>query len=101
MRVTSTPAAGTPLENSSVISTITVSLCVRDERYILQLNHSRTGGYHCQQQRQQWCWEGAGRRAPKLTVTRKGDTLCQKGCYPMAVCFCVGFFSFGSSLSVR
>src|SRR5262245_18753316 len=34
MRVTSPPAAGTDLENASVISA-TVSLCVRDERYIL------------------------------------------------------------------
>jgi hypothetical protein len=24
------------------------------------------------------------RRAPKVTVTREGDSLCQKGCYPMA-----------------
>src|SRR5258708_39803437 len=24
------------------------------------------------------------RRAPKVTVTRKVDSLCQKGCYPMA-----------------
>jgi hypothetical protein len=30
------------------------------------------------------------RRAPKLTVTREGDTLCQKVCYPLAACF----FSF-------
>jgi hypothetical protein len=27
------------------------------------------------------------RRAPKVTVTREGDSLCQKGCYPMAVLF--------------
>jgi hypothetical protein len=26
-------------------------------------------------------------RAPKVTVTRKGDSLCQKGCYPMALLF--------------
>jgi hypothetical protein len=25
--------------------------------------------------------------APKVTVTRKGDSLCQKGCYPMALLF--------------
>ena len=30
-------------------------------------------------------------RAPKLTVTRKGDTLCQKVCYPMALCFFIFF----------
>ena len=27
------------------------------------------------------------RRAPKVTVTRGGDTLCQKGCYPLALVF--------------
>jgi len=27
------------------------------------------------------------RRAPKVTVTREGDTLCQKGCYPLALVF--------------
>src|SRR5947209_19484515 len=26
-------------------------------------------------------------RAPKVTVTRKGDSLCQKGCYQMALLF--------------
>ena len=31
--------------------------------------------------------------APKVTVTRKGDSLCQKGCYPMAF-----VFLFSSSL---
>src|SRR5207245_3437200 len=33
---------------------------------------------------------GLGRkppRAPKVTVTRKGDSLCQKGCYQMALLF--------------
>ena len=25
-----------------------------------------------------------GRRAPKVTVTREGDSLCQKECYPVA-----------------
>jgi hypothetical protein len=29
----------------------------------------------------------APRRAPKVTVTREGDTLCQKGCYPLALVF--------------
>jgi hypothetical protein len=28
------------------------------------------------------------RRAPKVTVTREGDSLCQKGCYPLALVFC-------------
>ena len=28
-------------------------------------------------------------RVPKVTVTRKGDSLCQKGCYPMACVFLV------------
>jgi len=28
-------------------------------------------------------------RVPKVTVTRKGDSLCQKGCYPMARVFLV------------
>jgi hypothetical protein len=27
------------------------------------------------------------RRVPKVTVTREGDSLCQKGCYPMALLF--------------
>jgi hypothetical protein len=31
---------------------------------------------------------GSVRRAPKVTVTREGDTLCQKGCYPMADSVC-------------
>ena len=30
---------------------------------------------------------GPNRRAPKVTVTREGDTLCQKGCYPLALVF--------------
>jgi hypothetical protein len=25
-----------------------------------------------------------GRRVPKVTVTREGSSLCQKGCYPVA-----------------
>jgi hypothetical protein len=28
------------------------------------------------------------RRAPKVTVTREGASLCQKGCYPSALVFC-------------
>ena len=28
------------------------------------------------------------RRAPKVTVTRQGNSLCQKGCYPLALVFC-------------
>jgi len=28
--------------------------------------------------------EQAVRRVPKVTVTGEGDTLCQKGCYPLA-----------------
>jgi len=31
---------------------------------------------------------GSARRAPKVTVTRQGDSLCQKGCYPLALVFC-------------
>jgi hypothetical protein len=31
---------------------------------------------------------GARRRAPKLTVTRACDSLCQNGCYPMAALSC-------------
>ena len=27
---------------------------------------------------------GTLRRAPKVTVTREGTSLCQKGCYPVA-----------------
>jgi len=36
-----------------------------------------------------------GRRAPKVTVTRQGDSLCQKGCYQMAC-----FFWFDFALAV-
>ena len=32
------------------------------------------------------------RRAPKVTVTRKGDSLCQKACYPLALVNCSSFF---------
>jgi hypothetical protein len=31
---------------------------------------------------------GNHRRVPKVTVTREGDSLCQKGCYPLALVFC-------------
>jgi NAD(P)-dependent dehydrogenase (short-subunit alcohol dehydrogenase family) len=41
------------------------------------------------------------RRAPKLTVTREGDSLCQKVCYPMALCFLFLLFVFVSSCGVR
>lgn len=42
------------------------------------------------------------RRAPKVTVTRGGDSLCQKGCYPMAVLFlCFGLLCVGKSWRVR
>ena len=40
------------------------------------------------------------RRAPKVTVTRGGDSLCQKGCYPMAVLFWVSVFYAVVSLGV-
>jgi len=40
------------------------------------------------------------RRAPKVSVTRRGDSLCQKGCYPMAVLFLVLVFCALVSLGV-
>ncbi len=39
------------------------------------------------------------RRAPKVTVTRKGDSLCHKGCYPMAFVF--GLFVLCASSIAR
>ena len=34
------------------------------------------------------------RRAPKVTVTREGDTLCQKGCYPSGFVLLLFFVRF-------
>jgi hypothetical protein len=34
------------------------------------------------------------RRAPKVTVTREGDTLCQKGCYPVGSSLLLIVFCF-------